>query len=335
MLAVVLLLAALIVMAAGAWWGIGKLVGEPVARPAGSVTVTIPAGVSTTQIAGLLKEANVVPDAGAFVDKVVADGLGSSFRPGTYTFRQNEQYQRIVNQLNAGPADSAESRLVIPEGYAIWDIEIEVGKVGITRDSYAQALATRTSPKGFLQSGEQAASLEGFLFPATFDVGVPADADALVGEQLGAFQANISSVDMSYAAARNLTPYDVLKIASLIEREAVAPGDRRKVSAIIYNRLKAGMPTGMESSIQYAQGSWKPLVAADLKIDSPYNLWNRRGLPPTPICNPGLASIRAAAHPAKVDYLYMYAIKDDPEGRHYFTNNYDDFMRYQKENPYS
>jgi len=335
LLAFVALALAVIVVIALAWWGITRLVSDPAPTPGATVMVTIPAGSSATQIADILATAGVITDAGAFVDQVVADGLGGGFRPGSYSLRTNELYRRIVDQLNAGPANTAASKLVIPEGYAIWDIEAAAAKVGITPKQYRQALENHSPPVGFLHAGETASTLEGFLFPATYDVGIPADANQLVQDQLAAFDANVGSVDFSYAESRHLTRYDVLKIASLIEREARAPEDRSKVSAIIYNRLKAGMPTGMESGIQYATGHWGILTASDLKIDSPYNLWVHRGLPPTPICNPGLAAIEAAAHPAKVDYLYMYAIKGDAKGRHYFTNNYQEFLRYQKEHPYS
>jgi UPF0755 protein len=324
-----------VALAVGLWVGTDRLLGEPAPEPGGAVSITVPPGATATDIANLLEEADVVPSAADFAGQVDADGLAQSFLPGTYVFRTDEEYRLIVNQLVAGPADAPqEQKLVIPEGYAIWNIEAEVGKVGISEAAYAEALKGYAPPEGFLASGEEPASLEGFLFPATYDVGAPADADALIQEQLGAFQANTGSIDFSYAESRGLTPYDVLKIASLIEREVVAPEERRIVSGIIYNRLAEGMPVGMESGIQYAQGSWDVLTAEDLEIDSPYNLWNRPGLPPTPICNPGLAAIRAAANPAKTDFLYMYAIKDDPERRHYFTDDYEDFLRYQQENPY-
>lgn len=316
------------------WFGTDRLLGEPAAAPGAPVTITVPPGATATDIANLLEEAGVVASASAFAGQVDADGLAQSFLPGTYVFRTDEEYRLIVNQLVAGPADAPqEQKLVVPEGFAIWNIEEEVGKVGISAEAYAEALEGFAPPEGFLAPGEEAPSLEGFLFPATYDVGAP-DPDALIQEQLGAFQANVAGVDLSYADQRGLTAYDVLKIASLIEREVVAPEERRIVSGIIYNRLAEGMPVGMESGIQYAQGSWDVLTADDLDIDSPYNLWNRPGLPPTPICNPGIAAIRAAANPARTDYLYMYAIKDDPEKRHYFTDDYEDFLRYQEENPY-
>jgi uncharacterized YceG family protein len=249
--------------------------------------------------------------------------------------RTNELYDRIVFQLTSGPSAADAGRLTIPEGYAIWDIKALVGEVGIEPQQYQRALDAHEPPAGFLAAGEEAASLEGFLFPATYDVAVPANADALVTEQLGAFEDNWAGIDLAYARSRNLTAYDVLKIASLIEREAQAQDDRAKIASVIYNRLKAGMTLGIDASVQYANGSWDELTGSDLKIDSPYNLRVEPGLPPTPICNPGVASMRAAANPAQTDYLYYYAIKDDPEGRHWFTNSYDEFLKYQQENPYS
>lgn len=305
------------------------------ATPGEQVTVTIPAGATAAQIAATLEEAGVVGSANGFVERVVADGVGEGFQPGTYRLRTDEEYDRIIFQLTSGPSANGTGTLTIPEGFAIWDIKEAVREVGITPRQYQRALDAAQPPAGFLEAGETAASLEGFLFPATYEVGTPANADQLVGEQLGAFADNWAGVDLTYARSRNLTPYDVLKIASLIEREAQAQDDRAKIASVIYNRLRIGMTLGIDASVQYANGSWDELSGSDLTIDSPYNLRVEQGLPPTPICNPGVASMEAAANPAQTDYLYYYAIKDDPEGRHWFTDNYDDFLKYQQENPYS
>ena len=306
--------------------------GDPV--PGAKVTVVVPPGATAGQIAQILQDAGVVSSASDFVDRVVADGQGEGFKPGTYELRTNETYDRIVFQLNHGPSTDA-ARLTIPEGYAIWDIKAAVRKVGINPTQYQAALDAHQPPQGFLADGEQAATLEGFLFPATYDVAVPAAADPLVSDQLAAFGDNWASVDMTYASSKNLTRYDVLKIASLIEREAQAPNDRAKIASVIYNRLHAGMSLGIDAAVQYGLGSWHTLSGTDLKSNSPYNLRRFKGLPPTPICNPVLASMKAAANPAKTDYLYYYAIKGDPQGRHWFTNSYDAFLKYQKEHPFS
>jgi UPF0755 protein len=159
--------------------------------------------------------------------------------------------------------------------------------------------------------------LEGFLFPATYELDKGAPASRLVEEQLAAFQENFSSEDAKRARELGVTPYELLTVASMVEREAEVPGDRAKIAAVIYNRLKAGMPLGIDAAIYYAVEQEKgiatythELTESQLKIDSPYNTRTHTGLPPTPISNPGTASIQAAAHPAHVAYLYYVAGAD-------------------------
>jgi cell division protein YceG involved in septum cleavage len=156
--------------------------------------------------------------------------------------------------------------------------------------------------------------LEGFLFPATYDMNPGAPVSRLVEEQLIAFQENFGAKVIARAHALHVTPYQLLIVASMVEREAQIPGDRPKIAAVIYNRLAAGMPLGIDASLYYAvelasgvPTYTKELTEAQLHINSPYNTRTHVGLPPTPISNPGLASIEAAAHPAHVSYLYYVA----------------------------
>ncbi len=162
-------------------------------------------------------------------------------------------------------------------------------------------------------------SLEGFLFPATYQVLPTTTVAQVIDAQLAAYRNYTATVNYTYAKSKNLTPYDVLTIASMIEREVSLPSERRTVAGVIYNRLHAHMMLGIDATVQYAVGYWKTnLTEADLQIDSPYNTRKYVGLPPGPICNPGLASIQAAAHPAKVPYLY-YVARNDGSGGHYFA----------------
>jgi UPF0755 protein len=163
----------------------------------------------------------------------------------------------------------------------------------------------------------RAASLEGFLFPATYDMLKGAPVTQLVQAQLTAFKENFGARQTARARALHVTPYQLLTVASLVEREALVPGDRPKIAAVIYNRIAARMPLGIDASIYYAVEQAKgiptytgELTEAQLHIDSPYNTRLHVGLPPTPISNPGLASIEAAAHPAHVAYLYYVAGAD-------------------------
>jgi UPF0755 protein len=159
--------------------------------------------------------------------------------------------------------------------------------------------------------------LEGFLFPATYDMDPGAPVGRLVDEQLIAFRENFGASEIARARALHITPYQLLIVASMVEREAQIAGDRPKIAAVIYNRLSAGMPLGIDATIYYAvelkdgiPTYTRELSEAQLHIDSPYNTRTHVGLPPTPISNPGLASIRAAAEPAHVSYLYYVAGAD-------------------------
>jgi conserved hypothetical protein, YceG family len=158
----------------------------------------------------------------------------------------------------------------------------------------------------------------------------------LVAAQLKAFRANWGKVNLAYARSKNLTPYDVLTIASLIEKETPAPEERQLVSAVIYNRLHARMNLGIDATTRYGLHvpPTESLTQSELNSDNPYNTRNPSitGLTPTPIANPGLASLQAAAHPAKVNYLYFVAKPD--KKHHFFTASFAAFERYKAEHGY-
>jgi UPF0755 protein len=219
-------------------------------------------------------------------------------------------------------------KLVVPEGFAIRDIAKRVPTIGISPKTYRRAVAAAKPPAGYKATGKERLGMEGFLFPATYELAKPVSARLLVSEQLQAFDRRTSGVDFSYAKKHGLTRYDVLIIASMIEREAAAPVDRPKIAAVIYNRLKRNDLLGIDATVQYAAGSWGPITKRELASNSPYNTRKFKGLPPTPISNPGLASIQAAANPAKVPYLYYVAIPGDPQRRHFFTASFDAFNAY-------
>jgi UPF0755 protein len=136
-------------------------------------------------------------------------------------------------------------------------------------------------------------------------------------------------VNLAYARSKNLTPYDVLKIASIVEKEAEAPDERPLVAAVIYNRLHDRMTLGMDSTLRYGLHipPTQSILESQLHSDSPYNTRNHQGLPPTPISNPGLASIQAAAHPAHVDYLYF--VRKPDKVHHFFTASLSAFNAYE------
>jgi UPF0755 protein len=208
-------------------------------------------------------------------------------------------------------------KVLIPEGKTRVQIAQIASAAGL-RGSYRRA--AHSSP--LLNPTHYGAphgtpDLEGFLFPATYDIDKGAPAARLVEKQLTAFQENFSTEDAARARSLGVTPYQLLTIASMIEREAQVPADRAKIAAVIYNRLKAGMPLGIDAAIYYAVEMQKgvatythELTESQLRINSAYNTRTHKGLPPTPISNPGTASIQAAAHPTKASYLYYVAAAD-------------------------
>jgi cell division protein YceG involved in septum cleavage len=203
-------------------------------------------------------------------------------------------------------------RVLIPEGETRRQIAARAHAAGLT-GSYLAA-SKRSSLLNPVHYGAPAntPNLEGFLFPATYDLYHGDPAERLVHEQLIAFTERFGDEEVRRARELHLTPYELLIVASIVEREAQLPGDRAKVAAVIYNRLRLGMELGVDATLRYALNDYtEPLTAAQLQLDSPYNTRLHRGLPPTPISNPGLAAIDAAAHPAHAGYLYYV---DAPDG---------------------
>jgi UPF0755 protein len=237
----------------------------------------------------------------------------------------------IAASLLAVAAPSPTLRVVFPEGYSVRQMTDRVAAVRriaiakrhvtplLTGAGYGAAAAAARPPAGFAVGRR---SVEGFLFPSLYVFGPSTTGRELVGLQLAAFERAWRTVDLHGRA-----PYDVLQVASMVERETVAPEERPLVAAVIYNRLAKGMPLAIDATLRYGLGipGTRPLTKAQLASSSPYNTRRILGLPPTPIGNPGLAAMRAAAQPASVDYLY-YVRK--PDGvHHFFTADEQEFCR--------
>jgi cell division protein YceG involved in septum cleavage len=202
------------------------------------------------------------------------------------------------------PVEMKTTTVTIPEGLDREQVA-EVAKEAGLRGSYVKASVRSPYLDPAHYGGAGAESLEGFLFPDTFELERHAPVTDLVQRQLEDFKQRIAGVSMAYARSKNLTVFDVVTIASMIEREAGLESQRKLVAAVIYNRLHEGMPLGIDATTRFATGNFEqPLTESELAVESPYNTRTNVGLPPGPIGNPGLASIEAAAHPAKVDYLF-------------------------------
>ena len=222
-------------------------------------------------------------------------------------------------------------RLLIPEGENRRQVAARARAAGLAGSYLAASERSPLLDPARYGAPRGTPDLEGFLFPATYDVYRGSPAGEFVGRQLQAFRENFGPRMRARAHALHVTPYQLLIVASMVEREAVVPGDRPKIAAVIYNRLRVGMPLGIDATIYYAIEQQRgiasyagELTEADLHIDSPYNTRTHLGLPPTPISNPGLASIEAAAQPAHVPYLY-YVAGVDGCGEMAFSNTMAEF----------
>jgi uncharacterized YceG family protein len=234
-------------------------------------------------------------------------------------------------------------RIVFPEGFTRAQMGVRVKAVAQiaeherhrpVRLSRAAYLATSRSAVVPCFGGKRQTDLEGFLFPATYDFLRKTPSRALVAAQLQTFCDRWQTVDLSYARSKNLTQYDVLKIASMVEEEAAVPADRSRVAAVIYNRLRNRMPLQIDATLRYGLHipPTQSITQSELGSDNPYNTRKLMGLPPTPIANPGLASIRAAAHPSRLGYLYYARIP--ATNRHVFFESYPTYERYLSSHGY-
>jgi UPF0755 protein len=234
-------------------------------------------------------------------------------------------------------------RIVFPEGFTRRDMAERITAVDgialrrrgvrpkLSAAAYLRATSGKVRMSGF---GRERHPFEGFLFPATYDFFKTTTSTQLVRDQIETFAEQWANVNLAYARRKNLTPYDVLIIGSMVEKEAQAPKERPLVAAVIYNRLHARMPLQIDATIRYGLDipPTESLHESQLHDPTPYNTRLHTGLPPTPIANPGLASIEAAAHPAKVDYLYF--VRKPDKVHHFFTASYAAFQDYANAHGY-
>lgn len=288
--------------------------------------VKVPAGDSVGQIGDLLASEGVISNATLFEIRATLSGKRGELNHGVHQFRKDMSYSAAIDELTRTTSKRTIT-VTIPEGLSRSETADVVAAAGIPGDYMAASVKVKGfNPDDYGAQG-RAENLEGFLFPATYEMKPTADVEDLIDEQLQAFRDNIAGVDMKYARSKNLTVYDILTIASMIEREVSVPKERRTVAAVIYNRLKMGEPLGIDATIRFALDNWtEPLTEADLATDSPYNTRLNGGLPPGPIGNPGLASIEAAANPAKTD-VWLYVVKPGTCGEHVFSSSLEEHNR--------
>jgi UPF0755 protein len=284
-------------------WFLGSLFQPFHGDGEGKVQVTIPKGSGVSEVGDLLADQDVIDNSTLFQVRVTLAGKRSEIYSGHFTLAHNMSYGAAIDALSTPPLKRTLT-VTIPEGYTRSQAAQLVEEVGVPGD-YTKATVKSKYLNPAWYGGKGANDLEGFLFPDTFELKPNAPVEDLVQLQLQDFKRRIKGVNMKYAKSKNLTVFDVVTIASMVEDEAGLDSQRGLVASVIYNRLHEGMPLGIDATIRFATGNYtKPLTESELAIDSPYNSRTNAGLPPGPISNPGLESIEAAAHPPKTNYLF-------------------------------
>jgi UPF0755 protein len=282
----------------------------------GRVTVRVPKGAGVGDIGDLLERRGVVSSSFFFQVRARLGGDAGKLKPGSYRLKRDMSYGAALDALTGGPPKDIVN-LTIPEGRSRREVARIVG--GSLTGSYLQASRRSRLLNPRRYGAKRARDLEGFLFPATYELKRKRPVSLLVAEQLTAFKREFPKVNLRFAKSKNLNAFDVLTIASMIEGEVQVPKERRIVASVIYNRLHAGMPLQIDATVRFAVRNWsRSLRLSELRSPSPYNTYTHRGLPPGPIGSPGLASIQAAAHPARTKYLF-YVVKPGGRGEHAFS----------------
>jgi UPF0755 protein len=300
--------------------------------PRNPITLQIPRGATGAQVAELLKQRGVIRSTFAFRLKARFGGFEGGFQAGRYTsLTTNMTVQEALDALKRGPAIESLT-VTFPEGYTVAQVAGRASeKLGISDRDFLKAARSGTySLPPYLPGGTK--TVEGFLFPDTYDLLKDASADGVITRLLSEFERQAGSLPWDQAKALRVTPYEVVTVASLIEKEARFAADRGKIARVIYNRLKADMLLQIDATINYALGRSGPILLKDREVKSPYNTYLHQGLPPTPIANPGRASLLAALAPANGNWLY-YVLIDCKTGRHGFANTLTEFNRLRASAP--
>lgn len=293
----------------------------PEGRP---VQIEIRAGASTAAIADSLARAGVVPNALMFRVRARMAGSDADLKAGVYDLSTGMPYDLVIDRLAEGPPILYVT-VTIPEGFVLDQIAARLEEqAGIPAGEFSKLAKTGASEFDRDHLADTGGSLEGYLFPKTYRIREGSTARDVIEMMLAQFDRETASLDMVYARSRGMSLHNVVTLGSMIEKEASIARERPLVSSVIHNRLARGMRLEIDATIEYVlPGNRFRLRNSDLRVDSPYNTYMHEGLPPGPICSPGLAALEAAAAPARTGYLYYVLTGKD--GSHTFTSTVEEF----------
>jgi UPF0755 protein len=275
-------------------------------------------GETAGQIGKRLEQEGVIRSALAFDYVLYETERENALQSGNYTVSPALSPRDLAKLFEKAPGEQIVLRII--DGWRLSEIATAVNKAfpAITREAFTAAAVVGDRKNTVLIGMDATASLEGYLFPDTYFMRPDMAAPQIVDVLLDTFERKVGTTLRSASAERKVPIYDIVKLASIVEREARDRNESPTIAGVYTNRLKIGMKLDADPTIQYAIGEWRELSLDDLKLDSPYNTYLYAGLPPTPIANPGVAALEGAAKPADVPYFYFVA-KNDGTGGHAFA----------------
>ena len=288
-----------------------------VSQDAKPVIVKVKSGMTTGDIANMLVERGLIRDKSTFLSEAKKEGLDKSLQAGEYALAKNMNVRQMIEVMAKGV--TVYSQITIPEGFTVEQIASLLEEKGLARKDRIVSLAKNYSPFDKAPSCPDVRNrAEGFLFPETYRISQGASEEEILQIMAQEFLKQYTPELQEKARALGLSPYDVIVLASLIEREVQLAKERPMVARVFLNRIKIGMPLQSCATIQYILGYPKEeLTIADTQLPSPYNTYLHQGMPPGPVANPGLSSIQAALNPAEGEWLYF--VVDGKTGGHRFS----------------
>lgn len=305
---------------------------EPISiENAKEVQIVIPNGTSTSEIAKILRDNNLIKDDLFFRLFAKYKKLDGSFKAGKYLLNNGMSLKEIMEKLVEGGIYKDTINFTIPEGFELKQIADRLSNMNLVDKDVFLQLTSKVSnfstEYDFLKEVPEELSLEGYLYPDTYEVYIDASEEDIIRKMLERFDELYTDDIKAKAKELNLDINQVITLASIIEREGRVDSEREIISGVFHNRLKEGMMLQSCATVQYIIGERKPILSdEDTSIESPYNTYINYGLPPGPIASPGIKSIMAAVNPADVDYKY-FVYNEDETGTHTFSVTYEEHLR--------